>query len=102
MQRGEIWWAEPPDQKGRPYVVLMRDGALPVIERVIVAPISTTIRGIPTEVLLDKSDGVPVESVVTLDNVATIERAFLFRRLGSLSTARMAEVCSALRVAVDC
>jgi mRNA interferase MazF len=102
MQRGEIWWGEAPDQKGRPYVVLMRDGALPVVERVIVAPITRTIRGIPTEVPLDHSDGVRGECVVTLDNVGTLERAFLLRRLGSLSSARMAEVCGALHIAVDC
>ncbi len=102
MQRGEIWWGESPNQQGRPYVVLMRDGALPVVERVIVAPITGTIRGIATEVALDTSDGVPNECVVTLDNISTIERMFLLQRVGSLSAERMAEVCAALQVAVDC
>lgn len=102
MLRGDIWWGERPDENGRPYLVLTRDAAIPVLRAVIVAPLTSTTRGIPTEVALDQSDGVPQACVVTLDNVATMSRALLTRRLGSLSPERMAQVCAALAAAVDC
>ena len=102
MLRGDIWWGERPDEKGRAYLVLTRDAAIPVLRAVIVAPLTSTTRGIPTEVALDQSDGVPQACVVTLDNVATMSRALLTRRLGSLSPERMVQVCAALAAAVDC
>jgi mRNA interferase MazF len=102
MQRGDIWWGERPDEKGRPYLVLSRDAAIPVMLRVIVAPLTRKDREIPTEVPLDRSDGVSQECVVSLDNIGTIRRAYLTRRLGSLAPTRMADVCAALNLAVDC
>jgi mRNA interferase MazF len=102
MHRGDIWWGEQPDHKGRPYLVLTRDAAIPVLRSVIVAPLTSTSRGIPTEVELDQSDGVPEPCVVALDSVVTISRALLTRRLGSVSSERMSHVCAALAIAVDC
>lgn len=100
--RGEIWWGEAPDAKGRPYLVLTRDDAIPVLRTILVAPVTRTIRGIPTEVPLGAQEGLPADGVASLDNVLTFPKAMLVRRLGSLAPARRAEPCEALRAATDC
>ena len=67
-----------------------------------VAEITTRRRGIPTEVALDEDDGMPRSCVVTLDNLQTIPQAYLVDPITTLGSVRMAEVCQALRIAVDC
>ena len=100
--RGEIWWGEAPDAKGRPYLVLTRDDAIPVLRTILVAPVTRTIRGIPTEVPLGAAEGLPAEGVASLDNVLTFPKALLVRRLGALPEDRRIEPCEALRAATDC
>ncbi len=100
--RGEVWWGEAPDEKGRPYLVLTRDEAIPVLRAILVAPITRTVRGIPTEVPLGSEEGLPSEAVATLDNVFTFPKAMLVRRMGALAQSRRGEPCEALRAAVDC
>ncbi|MGA9159619.1 MAG: type II toxin-antitoxin system PemK/MazF family toxin [Actinomycetota bacterium] len=100
--RGEVWWGEAPDEKGRPYLVLTRDEAIPVLGTILVAPVTRTVRSIPTEVLLGSEEGLPAEGVATLDNVLTFPKAMLVRRMGALSLGRRGEPCEALRAAVDC
>jgi mRNA interferase MazF len=100
--RGEVWWGEAPDEKGRPYLVLTRDEAIPVLRAILVAPVTRTVRGIPTEVALGPEEGLPSEGVATLDNVLTFPKAMLVRRMGVLAAGRRAEPCEALRAAVDC
>lgn len=101
--RGEIWWCELPDVGRRPVVVLSRDAAIPRLRRVVVAPCTTTIRGLTTEVVLEPGeDPVPRPSAVNLDSVDNVSVAMLSQRLGRLSSERMDQVCSALAVAVDC
>jgi mRNA interferase MazF len=100
--RGEIWWGEAPDAKGRPYLVLTRDEAIPVLRTILVAPVTRTIRGIPTEVSLGAAEGLPADGVAALDNVLTFPKALLVRRLGTLAAARRSEPCEALRAATDC
>lgn len=99
--RGEVWWLEMPDKRG-PVLVLTREAAVPVLRTLLVAPITRSIRGIPTEVLLGPDDGMPAECAVTLDNVTLADKAYFTAPQTRLSPARMAEVCRALRVAAGC
>lgn len=102
-QRGEVWWCEPPDIGRRPVVVLSRDAVIGRRRRAIVAPCTTTLRGLPSEVeLLPETDPVPRPCVASLDSVESVSTALLVERLGRLSDARMRQLCSALSVAVDC
>jgi mRNA interferase MazF len=101
--RGEVWWCELPDVGRRPVVVLSRDAAIPRIRRALVAPCTTTVRGLPSEVrLLPGVDPIPRESVVNLDSVESVSVGVLVDRLGRLSDDRMVQVCAALEVAVAC
>lgn len=102
-RRGELWWCEPPQIGRRPVVVISRDAAIPRLHRALIAPCTTTIRGLPSEVVLDPTDD-PIgrRSAVNLDSVESVSVAALVERIGSLSGARMREVCRALDVATDC
>ena len=101
--RGELWWCEPPEIGRRPVVVLSRDAAIPRLRRALVAPCTTTIRGLASEVVLELGDD-PIgrRSAVNLDSVESVSIGVLVERLGRLSDERMREVCAALAVAVDC
>ncbi len=101
--RGEVWWCELPDIGRRPVVVLSRDAAIPRLRRSLIAPCTTTIRGIPSEVTLEPSeDPVPDRCAINLDSVESVSVGVLVTRLGRLSDSRMKEVCAALGVAVEC
>ena len=102
-RRGEVWWCEPAEIGRRPVVVLSRDVAIPRLRRVLVAPCTTIVRGLPSEVVLDPDDD-PIgrRSAVNLDSVESVSIAALVERLGTLSGARMLEICAALDVATDC
>ena len=101
--RGDIWWCELPEVPRRPVVVLSRDAAIPRLRRALIGPCTTTIRRIPTEVLLEPPDDpIPLVSVVNLDSVESVSVATLVERLGRLSDDRMREICGALEIAVDC
>lgn len=102
MNRGEVWWLESPDEKRRPVLLLTRSRLIHRMSNVTVAPVTTRGRNIPTEVRLDEDDGMPRPCVVTLDNVRTVPQAYLTASVTALGPERMAEVCQALRVAVDC
>lgn len=102
-RRGELWWCELPAVGRRPVVVLSRDAAIPRLRRALVAPCTTTIRGLPSEVVLEPGDDpVPRRSAVNLDSVEAVSVAVLVQRIGPLSHERMRDVCRALEVAVDC
>ena len=101
--RGEVWWCELAEVGRRPVVVLSRDAAIPRLRRTLIGPCTTTIRGIPSEVLLEPGeDPVPRTSVVNLDSVESVSLGTLVERLGRLSDARMRQICEALEIAVDC
>lgn len=101
--RGELWWCELPDIGRRPVVVLSRDVAIPLLRRALIAPCTTTIRGLASEVRLDPGeDPAPRRSAVNLDSVESVSIAVLVERIGRLSDARMRQICAALEVAVDC
>lgn len=101
--RGEVWWCELAEVGRRPVVVLSRDAAIPRLRRAVIGPLTTTNRGIPSEVPLDPGeDPVPRRSVVNLDSVESVSLGALVERLGRLSDERMRQICSALEVAVAC
>ena len=103
MRRGEIWWAElPPPVGSRPVVILTRDDAvLKTIGGVVVALITRTIRGLPTEVELGKKQGLRVRCVANLDNILTVPRQRLARKMGACNVEKLAEIESAVRVSLD-
>ena len=101
--RGEVWWCELPEIGRRPVVVLSRDAAIPRLRRTLIGPCTTTIRGIPSEVLLEPAeDPIPRTSVVNLDSVESVSVGTLVERIGRLSDGRMGQICDALAVAVAC
>lgn len=102
-ERGEVWWCELPAVGRRPVVVLSRNAAIPRLRRALIGPCTTTIRGLPSEVVLEPGDDpVPRRCAVNLDSVESASIAVLVQRLGRLSDRRMDQVCEALAVAVDC
>ena len=101
--RGEVWWCELPEISRRPVVILSRDAAIPRLRRTLIAPCTTTIRGLASEVTLEPGrDPIPLESAVNLDSVESVSVGTLTERLGRLGDERMREICAALAVAVDC
>jgi mRNA interferase MazF len=101
--RGEVWWCELPEVGRRPVVVISRDSAIPRLRRTLVAPCTTTVRSLASEVVLDPDvDPIAKRSAVNLDSVENVPVAALVDRIGRLTDARMREVCAALEVAVDC
>lgn len=102
-ERGELWWCELPEIGRRPVVVLSRDAAIPRLRRALVGPCTTTVRGLPSEVVLEPGDDpVSRRCAVNLDSVESVSIAVLVERLGRLSDQRMNQVCEALATAVDC
>lgn len=100
--RGEVWWAEIADVGRRPFLVMTRSAAIPVLHSVIAAPVSRTVRGIPTELRLGPDDGMPTDCVASFDNLRVVPKANLVQRVCVLEVARMEEACAALRIAIDC
>ena len=102
MRRGEIRWyrfAQP--DKRRPVLILTRDSIIPSLGEVTVAPLTTRIRNIPSEVALSKEDGPPRECAVNCDHLQTVPRGRLGAPLSSLSTQKMEQVAQAVRFALD-
>lgn len=101
MKRGEVRWYKfaRPD-KNRPVVILTRDSALDFLGEVTVAPITSTIRDIPTEVLLTKEDGMPRDCAVNLDHIQTVSRGKIGPLMTSLNPMKMSELRSALLFAL--
>lgn len=102
MTRGEIWWSNVPGVGRRPVLILTRDAAIALLGRVVVAPLTRNIRGLPTEVVVEDADGVPQRSAISLDNVQVLDKRRLVRRVTQLSESHMSEVCQALRFALAC
>lgn len=101
--RGEVWWCELAEIGRRPVVVLSRDVVIPRHRRALVAPCTTTIRGLVSEVALEPGeDPVPRRCVVNLDSVEGVSVAVLVERIGRLADLRMRQICDALAIAVAC
>lgn len=97
MRRGEIWWAElDPPAGRRPVILLSRNEAYSVRLLVIVAPVTTRIRHIPSEVILRTDDGMPQDCVVNLDTITTIPKDCLRSRLVTLDAKKLKEIEAAI------
>ncbi len=101
-RRGEVWWGEIEGLGRRPFLVMTRSAAIPVLNGVLAAPVTRTIRNIPTELLLGLDDGMPAECAASFDNLRVVPKASLVDRICALGSTRLVEACSALRTAVDC
>jgi mRNA interferase MazF len=98
--QGEIWWAEVEEIR-RPVMVVTRSEAIPVLTAIVVAPVTRTVRNIPTEIPLGPDEGLTEKCAATFDNLQRIRRAALTTKAGELGPRRV-EVCAALRALADC
>ena len=99
-QQGDIWWAEAEDQR-RPVLIVTRSDVLPHLDRYVVAPVTRTVRSIPTEVALGPEEGLSEECVASFDNLQPVSASLLSDRLGRLSMHRQ-RICGALAALSDC
>lgn len=102
VTRGGVFWLDLEAEHRRPVCVITRDEALPVLQNVVVALVTTVVRGLPSEVPIGREDGLPRDGVITLDNVKTVPKALLTERITQLSAAKMTELCAALNRASGC
>ncbi len=100
-RQGDNWWAETEDQR-RPVLVITRSETVPVLGWVLTAPVTRTVRGIPTEIGLGPSHGLPADCVATLDDLQPIRRSLLTDRVGVLGVEQQPEICRALSAVTDC
>jgi mRNA interferase MazF len=101
VNRGDVCWynLKSPDKK-RPVLVLTRDSAIAVLNSVTVAPITSTIRSIPTELLLTRKDGLPHTCAANFDNLQTVPKGQIGDRITRLSRRRMQEAAAAVSFAL--
>lgn len=102
LHRGDLWWADVPGDKRRPVLVLTRERFISRLTAVLVAPVTTNVRGIPTEVPMGPADGMPRPCAANLDNTFTLATRRFGERMTTLSPARLTEVCEAYRFAAGC
>lgn len=100
LGHGQVWWADL--DKVRPVIVLTRARVAGRLTRVVVAPVTTTVRAIATEVPLGAGEGVADASVANLDNVQLVEVDRLLRQAGAIPPARWQEVCAAMAAVLSC
>jgi mRNA interferase MazF len=103
ITRGDVrlYRFAPPD-KQRPVVVLTRESAVAYLSTVTVAPVTSTIRGVPSEVVLNEADGMKNPCAVNLHNLVTVSQQRLGRRVARLSEVRLSEICAAVRFSIGC
>jgi mRNA interferase MazF len=102
MRRAEVWWAElPPPVGARPVVILTRNSILDSIGSVVVAIVTSSQRGLPTEVSIGVREGLHRKSVINVDNILTVSRHRLSRQMGSLSAKRVEELNRALAFSLE-
>lgn len=100
-RQGEVWWAQA-DDKRRPVLIVTRSDAIPVLNRIVVAPVTRTVRSIPTEVRFGPDDGLPTECAASFDNLQPIKRRLLTEPIATLDAARRQKICAALAALADC
>ena len=100
-RQGEVWWAEAEDKR-RPVLIVTRSEAIPVLTSIVVAPVTRTIRGIATEILLGAGDGLPSPCVASFDNMQPVHRSLLTTRVGAAPPECRSEICGALAALADC
>ncbi|MGI8983145.1 MAG: type II toxin-antitoxin system PemK/MazF family toxin [Acidimicrobiales bacterium] len=99
-RQGDIWWAETENMR-RPVLVVTRSEAVGVLTAIVVAPVTRTVRRIPTEIPLGPDEGLVVDCAAAFDNLQRVRRSALTRKAGELG-ARRVEVCAALQALADC
>ena len=97
-----MWLLEAPNLKRRPVLVISRNEAIPVLNNVVVVPVTSTIRSIPTCVPVGPQEGIDHDSVASFDNLTAVPKTVLTRRLGRLDTVGGHRMCNALRALADC
>lgn len=102
VAQGELWLMETPNAKRRPVLVVSRNEAIPALNNVVVAPVTSTLRVIPTCVPVGPDEGIDHDSVASFDNLAAVPKSVLTTRLGSLGPGRRRLICSALEALADC
>jgi mRNA interferase MazF len=101
-ERGDVWFAQVPGDKRRPVVVLTRNSVLPRLTTVLVAPVTSRVRDIPTEVPLGPAQGLPHQCVANFDNILPLPKDVLVQRVGRLDASDLRRVCAAARFAIQC
>ena len=102
VAQSELWLMETPNRKRRPVLIVSRDEVIPVLNNVIIAPVTSTIRAIPTCVRVGPDEGIGHESVATFDNLAAVPKSVLTVRLGSLGVGGKQRICDALAAMANC
>ena len=101
-ERGDVWLADVPGDKRRPVVVLTRTSVLPRLTTILVAPVTTRVRHIPTEVSLGPAQGLARPCVANFDNILPLPKEKLIQHLGRLGTPELRQACAAARFAIQC
>lgn len=102
VAQAELWLIETPNQKRRPVLVVSRDEVIPVLNNVVVAPVTSTIRSIPTCIRVGPDEGIDHHSVATFDSLAAVPKSVLTTRLGSLGVDGRRRICAALEAMANC
>lgn len=102
VAQSELWLMETPNEKRRPVLVVSRDDVIPVLNNVVVAPVTTTIRDIPTCISVGSEEGIDHDSVATFDNLAAVPKTVLTTRLGKLGVGGRRRICEALDALANC
>ena len=102
VAQGDLWLMEPPNGKQRPVLIVSRNEAIPVLNSVVVAPVTSTVRALPTCIPVGSDEGIDHDSVATFDGLAAVPKAVLRVRLGSLGPGGREALCDALNAIADC
>jgi mRNA interferase MazF len=102
VRQGELWLMEPPNAKRRPVLIVSRNEAIPVLNNVVIAPVTSTIRMIPTCLPVGPGEGIDHDSVASFDSIAAVPKSVLTVRLGTLGVGSRERICAALEALADC
>jgi mRNA interferase MazF len=102
VAQGDLWLMETPNGKRRPVLIVTRNEAIAVLNNIVVAPVTSTIRTIPSTIPVGRPEGIDHDSVASFDNLAAVPRSVFTHKLGELDPARHHEICTALDALADC
>ncbi len=102
VAQAELWLMETPNDKRRPVLVVSRDDVIPMLDNIVVAPVTSTIRDIPTCIPVGRDEGIDHDSVAIFDNLAAVPKSVLTIRLGELGIGGRRRICDALAAMADC
>ena len=102
VAQAELWLMETPNHKRRPVLIVSRDEVIPAVNNVVIAPVTSTVRQIPTCIPVGPDQGIDHDSVATFDNLAAVPKSVLTVRLGDLGDGGRRQICSALDAVANC